>query len=217
MRLRQVTLAAADPAALRPFYAEALGLPVTDTAEGFVVAVGTSALEFRAADRGDPFYHVALSVPGGIDAATDWLRGRSDILTNDGREQFRYDFVDADAVYTTDPAENVLELLARDGREGPEEFGPGSLLDVAEVGVVTSDVRWAAERLERTFGLQSSPTEEFAYVGDAAGAFVLAAPGRPWFPTDRGAEIAPLSVLAEGGSGALSFAEGPVSVVGIGD
>lgn len=217
MRLRHVALTTSDPDALRPFYAETLGLPVSDTAEGFVVAVGASALEFRAVDRGDPFYHVAVSVPEGIDAATDWLRDRTDVLSSDGREQFHYDFLDADAVYTTDPAGNVLELLTRDDREGPDEFGPGSVLDVAEIGIVTSDVPGAAERLGRTFDVQSSPTDEFAYVGGPAGAFVLAAPGRPWFPTDRGAEIGPLSVVAEGGSGALTFAEGPVSVVGIGD
>jgi catechol 2,3-dioxygenase-like lactoylglutathione lyase family enzyme len=219
MRLRHVTLATADPDALQPFYADALGLPVSNTAEGFVVAVGRSALEFRAADEGDPFYHVAFSVPGDTeDEAADWLDDRAGLLTAADRTQFRYDFLDATAVYAADPAGNVLELLARDDREGPTDpFGPDSLLDVGEIGITTSDVPWAANRLDRTFGLQSDPREEFAYVGGPAGAFVLATPGREWFPTDRGAEIAPLSVVAEGGTGALSFAEGPVSVVGIGD
>jgi catechol 2,3-dioxygenase-like lactoylglutathione lyase family enzyme len=217
MRLRHLTLATADPDALRPFYAETLGLPVSDTVEGFVVAVGASALEFRAADAGDPFYHVAFSVPGDIDAATEWLRKRTNVLGSAGREQFRYDFAGADAVYAADPAGNVLELLARDGRQGPDEFGPNSLLDVGEIGLVTSDVPWAAERLDRTFGLEGSPTDEFAYMGGPEGAFVLTVPGRSWFPTDRGAELAPLSVVAEGGRGALSFVEGPVSVVGVGD
>ena len=219
MRLRHVTLATADPDGLRPFYADTLGLPVSDTAEGFVVAVGRSALEFRATDRGDPFYHVAFSVPGDtVDDAADWLDARTDLLAADGRTQFRYDFLDATAVYAADPAGNVLELLARDGREGAtDSFGPDSLLDIGEIGITTSDVPWAADRLDRAFGLQSSPREGFAYVGGPAGAFVLAAPDREWFPTDRGAEIAPLSVVAEGGTGALSFAEGPVSVVGIGE
>ena len=219
MRLRHVTLATAEPDALRQFYAEALGLPVNDTAEGFVVAVGRSALEFRAADQGDPCYHVAFSVPGdSADEAADWLDDRAGLLAEAGRTQFRYEFLDATAVYATDPAGNVLELLARDGREGPtDSFGPESLLDVGEIGITTSDVPWAADRLDRAFGLESAPREEFAYVGGPAGAFVLASPGREWFPTDRGAEIAPLSVVAEGGTGALSFAEGPVSVVGIGD
>lgn len=219
MRLRHITLATAEPDSLRQFYAEALSLPVSDTAEGFVVAVGRSALEFRAADQSDPCYHVAFSVPGdSADEAADWLDDRAGLLAEAGRTQFRYEFLDATAVYATDPAGNVLELLARDGREGATDpFGPDSLLDVGEIGITTSDVPWAADRLDRAFGLESDPREEFAYVGGPAGAFVLAIPGREWFPTDRGAEIAPLSVVAEGGTGALSFAEGPVSVVGIGD
>jgi hypothetical protein len=213
---------------------------VSDTVEGFVVAVGESALEFRPAPSGtEPTYHLAFSVPGGsIDVtgtqsdpvgrreptapvgAADWLAARTPLLEEDGQQQFRYEFLNATAVYATDPAGNVLELLARDGRAGQAEpFGPDSLLDVGEIGVVTDDVRGAATKLGTVFDLPGSPNEDgtFAYLGGDAGAFVLVAPGRPWFPTDQPAAPAPLTVVAEGGEGTVSVPDGPVSVVGIGE
>ncbi|NHX34906.1 MULTISPECIES: VOC family protein [Halolamina] len=225
MRLRHVTLATAEPETLRQFYAERLGLPVSDTAEGFVVAIGASAVEFRpAAPDIDPTYHVAFSVPGGsIDRAADWLGARADLLADDGRARFRYDSLDATAVYAADPAGNVLELLARDGRSRPvgrnsaDQFGPDSLLDIGEIGIVVDDVPAAAAALTSMFGIDGSPAEGFAYLGGDDGAFVLAAPGRNWFPTDRPAVPAPLTVVAEGGEGAVSFDDGRVAVVGIGD
>ena len=216
--LRHLSLATADPVSLRSFYAETLGLPTGDTADGFAVAVGDSAMEFRQV-AGDtaPTYHIAFTVPGGcIDAAGDWLAARADLLTDDGRPQFRYEFLDATAVYALDPAGNVLELIARDSREGQTEpFGSDSLLDIAEIGIVVEDVPRAAAALTDLFDLQGSPDEEFAYLGGDDGAFVLVSPGRPWFPTDQAAEPAPLTVVADGKSGTVSFDEGPVTVVGI--
>jgi len=220
MRLRHVALSTADPDALRPFYAETLGLPVSDTAEGFVVAVGASAIEFRQAPADTtPTYHVAFSVPGGsVDAAGAWLDARTDLLADDGRTQFRYDYLGATAVYAADPAGNVLELLARDGRSestGSSEFGPGSLLDVGEIGIVVDDVPGAAAALAELFDVEGSPSDDFAYLGDRNGAFVLAAPGREWFPTKQPAVAAPLSIVAEGGEGTVSFDDGRISVAGI--
>ncbi|QKY20825.1 VOC family protein [Halolamina sp. CBA1230] len=220
MRLRHVTLSTADPDALRPFYAETLGLPVSDTVEGFVVAVGASAMEFRRASAGEtPTYHVAFSVPGDSgDAAAAWLDARADLLADDGRTQFRYEYLDATAVYAADPAGNVLELLARGGRAGPNEgdgFGPDSLLDIGEIGVVVDDVPTAAAALADVFDVDGSPDDEFAYLDDEDGAFVLAAPGRDWFPTAQPAVPAPLTVVAAGGRGTVSFDGGRVTVVGI--
>jgi len=218
MRLRHVTLATAEPAALHQFYAETLGLAVSDTAEGFVVAIGAAALEFRpATTETDPTYHVAFTVPGGcIDAAADWLGARADLLTDGGQTQVRYDYLDAAAVYAADPAGNVLELLARDERAGPaDQFGPDSLLDIAEIGIVVDDVPTVAGELTELFDLESTPQAAFAYLGGADGAFVLAAPGRRWFPTEQPAVPAPVTVVATGGTGAVSFDDGRVAVVGI--
>lgn len=220
MHIRHLVLATADPAGLRPFYADTLGLPVSDTADGFVVAIGQSAVEFRQSDAdANPTYHVAFSVPGRcIDAAAEWLGERTALLTDDGRERFRYEFITADAVYAEDPAGNVLELLARDGRDGESEpFGPDSFLDIGEIGIVTEDVPGASQALDDAFDLAGEPNDEgdFAYLGDADGAFVLVAPGRPWYPTDRAAAPAPVTAVVEGGTTTVSIQDGPVSVVGV--
>lgn len=216
--LRHLTLSAPDPAALRSFYADDLGLPVSDTADGFAVAVGASSMKFRQAEPGaTPTYHIAFTVPGGtIDDAAAWLGARSPLLSDDGRTQFRYEFLDATAVYAADPAGNILELIARDGVEGATNpFDSHSLRSVAEIGLVVEDVPGAAAALDEQFDLQGSADESFAYLGGDDGAFVLVSPGRPWYPTDTPAMPAPLTVVAAGEPGTLTFEAGPVSVVGV--
>lgn len=216
---RHLVLATADPVALRPFYAETLALPVADTDDGFVVSVGRSALEFRSVPTGTPSYHVAFTIPGGsIEAAATWLGDRTPLLGGgDGR--FRFDFLDADAVYAADPAGNVLELIARDARDGPvDPVGPDSLLDVGEIGLVVDDVSETAAALAAAFGLSATPEsdESFTYLGGDEGAFVLVPPGRAWYPTERPAASAPVTVVVEGAAAALSLAGGDVAVIGIG-
>lgn len=217
MRFRHVALRTADPDALRPFYAETLGLPVADADDGFVAAVGASALAFRRG-AGAPTYHVAVSVPGDVDAAADWLADRTRLLADEtGATRIRYDFLAADAVYCRDPAGNVLELLARDGRDGPTDpFGPDALLDVGEVGLVVEDVPGVAATLADALGVEPAPgaDEGFCYLGGEAGAFVVVAPGRPWYPTDDAAEPHPVTAVVEAERAAPALPDGH-TVVGV--
>lgn len=197
MRIRHVAVRTADPAALRPFYAGTLGLPVVDDSDGFLVAVGRSTLAVRpGAD--DPTYHLAFAVPGDTQAWTDWLTDRVDIVPDeDGDRVVAYDGLGADALYFRDPTGNVLELLCRSGHDGP--VGPDGFRDVAEVGLVVEDVPGVARTVAGALGTgDHEASEEFCYLGDERGALVLAAPGRPWYPTAVGAEPAPATVVVEG-------------------
>jgi hypothetical protein len=82
MRIAQLTLAAADPAAQAEFWGGRLGLGVRE-ADGIVeVLLRRSAIRFEPAAEGtDPRYHFAFNIPPGtIDEAASWLGDRHELL-----------------------------------------------------------------------------------------------------------------------------------------
>jgi catechol-2,3-dioxygenase len=198
----EVELAGGDPAALRAYYAEALGLPVVLDASGrFVVDAGTSRVAFHEAAAGSaPLYHLAFNVPENLFAeAKAWLAARSGLVGDGARDKFDFDFWNAHACYTVDPAGNVLELIAH--HELPNAagrwLGAESLLGVAEVGLPVPDVLEAAATLEAELGLvvwDGDPGPRFAAVGGRDGGFIAVPLGRGWMPTGAPAGPHPLEV-----------------------
>jgi len=197
------------PAALLPelaaFYGEVLGL-ATARPDGSRVAieVGKSTLELRAAS-GEPFYHVALLVPGDrFDPALAWCRERVGLLRDSGTGQEVFDFTgwDARALYFHDPAGTIVELIAHRGvgetrLTGP--FSPRELLGVSEVGIVCDPPSLAAA-LERELALavwDGTVTGQgrLAFIGERARTLILCRAGRPWLPTGRPAEPYPVEVV----------------------
>ena len=74
-----------------------------------------------------------------------WLRERVEVLTFDG-DPVRTD-VGAGCVYFLDAAGNVVELIASPHVEGEGgDFGPGSLIEIAEIGIAAADVDATARR-----------------------------------------------------------------------
>src|SRR3974377_1606722 len=84
----------------------------------------------------DPFYTLALLVPGGrFDAAQAWADERFELLGG----VFEFENWDARAVYFLDPAGNIVELIAHhrleeNGREG--EFDAEEIVGFSELGLV---------------------------------------------------------------------------------
>jgi hypothetical protein len=97
----------------------------------------------------------------------------------------------ARAVYFRDPAENVVELLAR-----PE---PRPELTLAEVGLPVDDVAAAVNALAQ-LGLEPYRDwdESFAPLGDADGLLIVVRTGRGWLPYDVPSGAAPLEGTVQG-------------------
>jgi len=189
------------------FYGERLGFGLSVSDGGVVVDVGESALELRAAP-GDPFYHVALLVPGDrFDAALTWAQERVLLLpqSETGEVVFDFAFWNALACYFHDPAGTIVELIAHrgigeSGVEGP--FRAEELLGLSEVGIV-GDPQEDAAALERELGLAVwdgtvEGERSLAFVGEQARTLILCRPGRPWLPTGRPAEAWPVEVVVAG-------------------
>ena len=193
------------------FYGERLGLTLSAAGDDRVVVdIGESALELRRA-CGEPFYHVALLVPGDrFDAALAWAGERVTLLPEreSGEIVFDFAFWDALACYFHDPAGTIVELIAHrgvdeSGAEGP--FRPEELLGLSEVGIV-GDPPTDAAALERELGLAVwdgtvEGQRALAFVGEQARTLILCRAGRPWLPTGRPAEPWPVDLILAGDPG----------------
>ena len=189
--------------------------------------MGESTLEWRGVE-GDPFYHVALLVPGDrFAAALAWAANRVELLPEreSGEAVFDFAFWDALACYFHDPAGTIVELIAHrgigdSGAEGP--FRADELLGLSEVGIVGDPPKDAAA-LEDALGLEVwdgtvEGERSLAFVGEQARTLILCRAGRPWLPTGRPAEAWPVEVVFQGApAGEIAVgAESRVRRVGVG-
>jgi catechol 2,3-dioxygenase-like lactoylglutathione lyase family enzyme len=206
MRIRQLTIATGDLEGQAAFYGERLGLPVGRDGDGIEVRLRDTTLRFCKAEPGlDARYHFAINVPSSsIRAAVAWLRERVEVLDFDG-DPIRTD-VGNGCVYFLDAAGNVLELIASPAHEGDgEEFGPDSLIEIAEIGVASADPEATATALREAFGQPVRWADsELTAIGDEHAVVIVAPTGRGWVPVDLEAHPLPTEVVdSEGRSFSL--------------
>jgi catechol 2,3-dioxygenase-like lactoylglutathione lyase family enzyme len=203
MRIRRLTLATGDLEGQAAFYDGRLGLPVADDGEDAIeVALRDSTIRFERAEPGlDARYHFAINVPGdSIREAVDWLEQRHEVLRFDG-DPVRTD-VGAGCVYFLDAAGNVVELIASPHIEGDDgDFGPDSLVEIAEIGIASGDVDATSAAVQEAFEEPVRWSDsELTAVGDRHAVVIVAPIGRGWVPVDLAARPLPTEILAEEGS-----------------
>jgi catechol 2,3-dioxygenase-like lactoylglutathione lyase family enzyme len=200
VRIRQLTLATGDLEGQAAFYGGRLGLPVKQGEDGIEVRLRETTIRFRQAEPGlDARYHFAINVPSdSIHAAVEWLKERHEAL-DFGGDPVRTD-VGAGCVYFLDAVGNVLELIAAPHVEPEGEFGPGSLVEIAEVGVAASDVEATAAAVRGAFGESVAWSDsELTAVGDEHAVVIVAPVGRGWIPVDLEARPLPTEIVAADG------------------
>jgi catechol-2,3-dioxygenase len=173
MRIREVVLPAADPAAAAAFHPGAYGSTRVRFEPGPAVCS-----------------HFAVNV-GQFDDAVAWARGQAELI----EEDVPFEAWRARALYYFDPVGNLVELIARERAPGDE-----LLIEVSEIGLPVADVGAAVEFLETELDLPhfSGDRSNFSAVGDDHGLFILVPVGREWLFTDRPASAAPVRVTIEG-------------------
>ncbi|HEX4304572.1 MAG TPA: hypothetical protein VHZ54_00910 [Solirubrobacterales bacterium] len=209
MRIRRLTLATGDLEGQAAFYGERLGLPVREAGGEVEVALRESTLRFRRAQPGlDARYHFAINVPdGSIHQAVEWLHGRVEPLAFEdvpeepgGSAVVRTD-VGSGCVYFLDAARNVVELIASPYLEGGGDFGAGSLVEVAEIGIAAADTEATCAALRDLFGegdFWDAPDSHLTAVGDRHAVVIVAPVGRGWIPVDLEARPLPTEIDAYG-------------------
>jgi catechol-2,3-dioxygenase len=224
MRIAQLTLASADPAAQAEFWGERLGLPVREEDSAVEVALRRSTIRFEDTEDGhDARYHFAINIPAGsIDEAAAWLGGRRELLEFHGDPDVEegativHSDRGASAFYFLDGGGNVVELMANphldEEADGP--FGPRSLLEIAEIGIATADTAATRSVVEEVFGAGvlwgGSDTSRLTAIGDDHGVVIVAPAGRGWIPVGLPARPLPTTIVAEGPRPAeATLPEGP--------
>ncbi len=224
MRIRRLTLATVDPEAQAAFWGERLGLPVGWVDEDEVeVRLRDSTIVFRRAAGLDPRYHFAINVPPGtIHAAVAWVSERHELLAfhgdpdeEEGATVVRTD-VGSGCAYFLDAAGNVAELISSPYVEGAaaEGFGPGSLIEIAEVGIAATDHQATCAAVREFFAEEvlwgGGPGSELTAVGDHHAVVIVAPVGRGWIPVGLPARPLPTEIVAYGNKPReLTLPEGP--------
>jgi catechol 2,3-dioxygenase-like lactoylglutathione lyase family enzyme len=202
MRIRQLTIATGELEGQAAFYGARLGLPVRRGGDAVEVRLRDSTIRFERADpRIDARYHFAINVPGdSIQAAVAWLAERAEPLSFDG-DPVRTD-VGAGCVYFLDAAGNVVELIASPHVEGDAaDFGPDSLIEIAEVGIAATDVAATSAMVQDTFGEPIHWSDsELSAVGDEHAVVIVAPIGRGWIPVDLTATPLPTEIVSADGT-----------------
>ena len=224
MRIRRLTLATVDPEAQAAFWGERLGLPVGRVDEDEVeVRLRDSTIAFRRAAGLDPRYHFAINLPPGtIAAAVAWVRERHELLAFHGEEEgtavVRTD-VGAGCVYFLDAAGNVVELISsQQVEEEVAPFGPGSLVEVGEIGIAAVDHAATSAAVGELFGesvfWEGGPDDPLTAVGDHHAVVIVAPVGRGWIPVGLPARPLPTEIVAYGSEAReVTLPEGPYRLV----
>lgn len=212
MEIQELTLRSRALDAQRAFYSQTLGLPLSEADEArFSVRVGATRLRFvHEADFGG-FYHFAFTVPENqIQEARAWLQARVPLLRDAQGEQvfFSKEF-NTHNVYFDDADGNIVELIARHDlpNASVQAFGPASLLQVSEIGLVAPSVSRRVRDLREQHGLgvYKAQSDTFTAVGTATGMFITVPLGRGWFPVGRPAPCAPFELTALTPRGLLRY------------
>ena len=111
----------------------------------------------------------------------------------------------ARSVYFTDPAGNIVELIARfDLKDNiPEHFSSSQIRNISEIGLVFKSEVFdeTVIKLTQQFRLgyfsKQPPMPHFKAIGDDEGLFIIVPEQRNWYPTNIQSGVFALSILFE--------------------
>lgn len=187
-------LTAAPLARMKEFYQQSLGLEVVENRpDRLTVAAGLTRLTFvpAAADAGNPFYHFAFNIPENkIVDALKWQKARSAMIpvpeslrdSDHPEEVVNYRHWNAHSVFFFDPAQNVVEYIARHDLKNAQTglFDSRDILYASEIAFIVDDVPAVASKLGEAAGvaLYGSGSEFFTALGDERGLLLVMKRGR---------------------------------------
>lgn len=206
MKITYLELPAKDLFAQKDYYANMLGLPVSESAVELKVQVGETELIFTQANSDfDGAYHFAFNIPENqFHIAKEWISNRTPLLKDiEGNDEFISESWNSKSVYFKDGAGNVLEFIARHNLSNAVagDFGGNQILNISEIGLPSENVISFAEGLYAQLGLsvfKQEPNENFTPIGDDDGLFIIPIKDRIWMP-DSGipAKLLPVKTRVE--------------------
>lgn len=195
---------------LKIFYVMVLGFDLYDETENaFTIKAGSSLLTFQWTDltnKASPSYHFAFNIPKNqIEEAQRWLYSRSvPLLQNENEGIVDFPNWNAQALYFLDPANNIVELIARHDLENTSQaaFIAQSITSISEIGLPVPEIAPFYEQVRESFGFpvysHIGNTTSFCPTGDPEGLLIIVPLERPWFPTEFINGIYPATVTMTG-------------------
>ncbi|MEH7088695.1 glyoxalase [Priestia megaterium] len=187
---------------MKAFYVNSLNFPLTAASpRSFSIKVGESELIFKeSALHTKPFYHFAFNVPANrFMEAKQWATQRVFLNTEEKKDEIYFEAFDAHSFYFKDPAHNIVEYISRHSDCPPsnDPFSSKSLLSIGKINLTTPHVRSVGTQLINS-GINvrnNRPlNENFNFLGSGSAFFLVGAPKRRWFFSDRDSEVHPLTV-----------------------
>jgi hypothetical protein len=209
MLLKELRLQTGQLPALFNFYKEVLELPVVQQGNNSIaVTAGTSQVIFDTTDaKENAFYHFAFNIPSNkFEDALQFIQRRVELLWLNDYKSYIADFTNwhAKSFYFIDPANNILELIARfDLNDVTDEpFSAEHIRNVSEIGLVfpvksfDGDVNKLLEQYPLSHFDKQPPMPHFRAVGNDEGLFIIVPENRVWFSTkSTTSQIFPMGIL----------------------
>ena len=207
MLLKEIKLQANEPSVLYNFYKEILEFPVSYEDNCLEVTAGKSKLIFYTTELPvNPFYHFAFNIPSNkFEEAFELIGKKINLLWLDDYKSYIADFVNwkARSFYFTDPAGNILEIIARfDLNDITEEIFSSKLIrNISEIGLVfpgdsfQNDVNKLLQQYPLHYFAKQPPLPQFKALGDDEGLFIIVPENRLWFSTkNKTSKIFPMEI-----------------------
>lgn len=199
---------------MKDFYGNKIGFQILEqSAERLVLKAGFTEIVFTKAPAGTdaPYYHFAFNIPENkILEAYEWQKAKTPIILprpgarNEQRskghpkEVYHFQRWNAHSIFFLDPAENLVEYIARHELKNASiepGFSTHNLQFVSEIGFIVDDplqmASWMEEKMSLRPYFNNSPS--FQPMGDAMGLLLLLQSNTLW--TNFSGEGHPTSVF----------------------
>ncbi|MCZ6837307.1 MAG: hypothetical protein O7G85_16145 [Planctomycetota bacterium] len=208
---------AADLGEMKQFYQGLLGFEVLDEQDGEITfKAGLTKLTYMTTTKeyDRPWYHVAFNIPENkLWKAREWQLQRTPLKQRSPGSMTHPDYPDvanfwkwnAESVFFWDPANNLLEYIARHDLDNaaPGEFTSKDILYASELGFMVEDAPGMAKQVEKALSL--NPYREgnarLTPVGDEYGLLLIFGKGHHWRMSDgstRPTDVYPAQVTIQG-------------------
>ncbi|MDX1543205.1 MAG: VOC family protein [Christiangramia sp.] len=203
MKFKKLTVYSDNIKEQLKFYRDELDFEVRNYSENsFELVLGYSILRFEFKENANP-YHIALHIPDRQEEeALAWVESKMAALEYNKEKIIDFSNWQAMSVYFYDKDKNIMEFISRREFSKPESaiFNPSHIVGIAEIGLVTDNVKRKFEQLYLECDLHKfdGDYERFCAIGEPSGLLItINNQLKDWFPTNDKAYMSPFKLEFE--------------------
>ncbi|NND77621.1 MAG: hypothetical protein HKN39_05510 [Flavobacteriales bacterium] len=205
MQILELQLFSTDLDAQETVYGDRLGFMIERSKDQLKVFCGENILIFKEGPQ-QFYYHYCFLIPtGSLESAIEFLNDKRFEAVPYNEERIIH-FDNGKSVYFYDGNGNIAEFIERPLTNYPQKnsFEISDVIKLNEIGIPVSNPLDTSEHLMSKYGIvpltHVAFRDDFCWVGDHHGVFLICKIGRNWMPTQKPAESNDLSVLFSEGN-----------------